>query len=62
MLSKELKELELNGLVERKVHDTTPVLIEYHLTASGKDITNVIDAMIDWGVRHRKQVIRPVTV
>lgn len=57
MLSKELKELELNGLVERKVHDTTPVLIEYRLTASGKDITNVIDVMIDWGIKHRKQVI-----
>lgn len=49
MLSKELKELELNSLVEQKVHNTTPVLIEYSLTVSGKDITNVIDAMIDWG-------------
>lgn len=57
MLSKELKELELNSLVERKVHNTTPVLIEYKLTASGKDITNVIDAMIGWGMNHRKQVI-----
>ena len=57
MLSKELKELELNSLVERKVHNTTPVLIEYELTPSGKDITNVIDAMIGWGVNHRKQVI-----
>jgi len=57
MLSKELKELELNSLVERKVHNTTPVLIEYNLTLSGKDVTNVIDAMIGWGMKHRKQVI-----
>lgn len=57
MLSKELKELELNSLAERKVYNTTPVLIEYRLTESGKNITNVIDAMIDWGVMHRKQVI-----
>jgi DNA-binding HxlR family transcriptional regulator len=61
MLSKELKELELNSLVERKVHNTTPVLIEYSLTKSGKDITNVIDAMIDWGVMHRRQVIKEQT-
>lgn len=29
MLSKELKELEINGIMERRVHDQTPVLIEY---------------------------------
>jgi len=57
MLSKELKELELNSLVERKVHSTTPVLVEYGLTASGRDIANVIDSMIDWGMKHRKQVV-----
>ena len=57
MLSKELKELELNSLVERKVHHTTPVLIEYGLTPSGKEIAQVIDSMIDWGMKHRKQVV-----
>src|SRR4051812_17303648 len=34
MLSKELKELELNGMVERKVYDAIPVLVEYELTES----------------------------
>lgn len=58
MLSKELKELELNSLVVRKVHHTTPVLIEYSLTSSGRDITKVIDAMIGWGMKHRKKVIK----
>ena len=62
MLSKELKELELNSLVERKVHNTTPVLIEYGLTNSGKDIANVIDAMIDWGMKHREQVVPSRTI
>lgn len=57
MLSKELKELEINGLVERKVYNQTPVLIEYRLTISGKEITSVIDAMINWGIMHRAQVI-----
>ena len=42
MLAKELKELELNSLAERKVHSTTPVLIEYELTNSGKDIAKWI--------------------
>ena len=57
MLSKELKELEINGIVERKVYDHKPVLIEYQLTASGKNFANVIDAMIDWGMEHRREVM-----
>lgn len=58
MLSKELKELEINGIIERKVYNQTPVLIEYELTQSGKHIIDVIDAMIDWGLTHRKSEIR----
>ncbi|RZJ92650.1 MAG: transcriptional regulator [Chryseobacterium sp.] len=58
MLSKELKELEINGFVMRQVYHQTPVLIEYVLTDSGKNITKVIDAMIDWGMTHRSEVIK----
>ncbi len=58
MLSKELKELEINGIVERKVYNLTPVLIEYKLTDSGKNITTVIDAMLDWGLTHRKEATK----
>ncbi|AHM62363.1 transcriptional regulator, HxlR family protein [Flammeovirgaceae bacterium 311] len=35
MLSKELKELELNGIVKRTVSNTTPVIVAYGLTDSG---------------------------
>ena len=62
MLSKELKELEMNSIVERKVYNQTPVLIEYRLTKSGKDIANVIDSMIDWGMVHRTQAITKTDV
>lgn len=58
MLSKELKELEINGIVERKVYNQTPILIEYILTESGKSITSVIDSMIDWGMLHRTEAIK----
>ena len=57
MLSKELKELEINGIVERKVYNQIPVLIEYELTESGKNITKVIDSMIEWGITHRTLTI-----
>lgn len=58
MLSKELKELELNGIVNRIVHSTKPVLIEYELTESGNNLTEVIDAMVKWGLLHRHHSIK----
>lgn len=57
MLSKELKELELNGVVKRNVYDTTPVRVEYELSESGKKILEVLDSMIEWGLAHRQNVM-----
>ncbi len=54
MLSKELRELELNGILKRNVFDTVPVVIEYELTESGKSIADVLNKMIEWGLKHRK--------
>jgi DNA-binding HxlR family transcriptional regulator len=59
MLSKELKELELNGIVQRKVYNTMPVTVEYELTSSGKSFKKVLDVMVEWGLQHRKIVIGP---
>lgn len=33
-------------------------LIEYRLTESGKNLANVIDSMIDWGITHRAQEVK----
>lgn len=55
MLSKELRELELNGIIKRTVHNTIPVIIEYEFTESGKNIKSVLDAMVEWGLEHRKK-------
>lgn len=57
MLSKELKELELNGIVKRTVYDTLPVSVEYELTPSAKSLNEVLDIMVEWGLKHRKAVI-----
>lgn len=54
MLSKELKELELNGIVKRTVYDTIPVTIEYEFTESGRNIKSVLDSMVEWGLEHRR--------
>ncbi|MNU69028.1 putative HTH-type transcriptional regulator YtcD [compost metagenome] len=58
MLSKELKELELNGIVTRTVYDSIPVVVEYELTESAKQLSDVMDSMIHWGINHRKGIIQ----
>jgi len=57
MLSKELKDLEVNDIVTRTVYDTIPVTVEYELTKSGNSLNTVLDAMIAWGIQHRITVI-----
>lgn len=58
MLSKELKELEVNELVIRTVYDTKPVTVEYELTPYGKTLQSVINEMAKWGAMHRKRIIK----
>lgn len=56
MLSKELKELEMNKIVKRTVQNTTPVLIEYNVTEYSKSFGKIIIEMIKWGINHRQQL------
>jgi DNA-binding HxlR family transcriptional regulator len=51
LLSDRLKELEAEGVVTRDVTATTPVLIEYHLTERGHDLTKVMDELARWAER-----------
>jgi DNA-binding HxlR family transcriptional regulator len=57
MLSKELRDLEANGIVKRTVYATVPVNIEYELTESGLSFQNVLNVMLEWGLQHRKNVL-----
>lgn len=57
MLSKELQELEINGLVSRTVCDTKPISVEYALTPYSDSLSEVIMAMHKWGRQHRGKVI-----
>jgi DNA-binding HxlR family transcriptional regulator len=58
MLSKELKELEMNELVKRTVLDTKPVTVEYELTSYGGSLEKVITELVSWGSKHRKRIFR----
>ena len=57
VLSKELKELELNEFVTRRVCDTRPVTVEYELTDYSLTLGKVIEALQEWGLQHRARII-----
>lgn len=56
MLSKELQELEINGLVSRTVMETKPVTVEYELTEYGQTLRPIIAEMASWGRQHRERI------
>jgi DNA-binding HxlR family transcriptional regulator len=58
MLSKELRELEMNELVKRTVYDALPVIVEYSMTAYGKTLERLIGELQTWGEQHRKRILR----
>jgi DNA-binding HxlR family transcriptional regulator len=57
ILSKELKELELNEFVTRTVYATSPVTVEYALTKYSQSLNKIIEEMREWGVQHRKRMM-----
>lgn len=57
MLSKELKELEINQLITRTVYDTFPPTVEYAITDHGHSLDIVILSLKNWGAIHRKKII-----
>ena len=57
MLSKELRDLEINQLVKRTVYDTVPVSVEYSLTKYGDSLDSVITELRKWGIQHRKRIM-----
>ena len=58
MLSKELRELEMNELVRRTVYDTVPVVVEYSMTAYGETLEKLIEELQVWGTQHRKRILK----
>lgn len=48
-LSRTLKHLVKEGIVERHVLHTAPVSVEYSLTASGRELSDALHELKGWG-------------
>jgi DNA-binding HxlR family transcriptional regulator len=49
VLTQQLRELEADGIVSRKVYPQVPPKVEYSLTVRGKSLLPVVHAMCKWG-------------
>ncbi|WP_242217732.1 helix-turn-helix domain-containing protein [Bacillus cereus group sp. BfR-BA-01380] len=56
MLTRQLRELEADGVIHREVYKEVPPKVEYSLTEFGKSLTPIIIMMRDWGNQYRMQI------
>jgi DNA-binding HxlR family transcriptional regulator len=56
VLAAELKDLELNGFVKRRVYTETPIVIEYELTEYALTVRPVLNSLAEWGGMHRRKI------
>lgn len=56
MLTKHLRELEADGIVDRTVYPTVPPKVEYSLTAYGRSLERALEAICDWGRIHMQRI------
>ncbi|MBS2968677.1 winged helix-turn-helix transcriptional regulator [Metabacillus sp. KIGAM252] len=56
MLTQQLRELEDDGAIERKVYNQVPPKVEYFLTDYGWSLKEILDSLCAWGEQHIERV------
>ena len=56
MLTQQLRQLEADGLIGRKIYPEVPPRVEYSLTEFGQTLKPVFDAMHNWGTGYLEQI------
>lgn len=57
ILSMQLRELEKDGMIYRKVYPEVPPKVEYGLTEVGESIKPILSSMCEWGKEYQKPSI-----
>ena len=55
VLTQNLKDLEKDGIVKRKVYPVVPPKVEYSLTEKGMELKSVLDMMKEFGLKYKDQ-------
>ena len=56
VLTAQLRDMEVNGLVHREVYAEVPPRVEYSLTELGRSLKPILDSMWSWGEGYKKQL------
>ena len=54
VLTAQLRDMEENGLVSRKVYAEVPPRVEYSLTETGMSLKPLLDVMANWGTQYKE--------
>jgi len=52
-LTKQLKELEQQGILEKTIYPVIPMKVEYRLTEAGKDLLPILEQLEKWGDKYK---------
>jgi DNA-binding HxlR family transcriptional regulator len=55
MLTQQLREMEENNLIVRKVYEQVPPKVEYSLTVYGEKLRLILESMKEWGMEYAKE-------
>jgi DNA-binding HxlR family transcriptional regulator len=62
MLTQQLRELEADGIVARRVYPTVPPKVEYSLTEYGRSLKRALQVICDWGRNHMERIGAELTL
>lgn len=61
MLTQQLRELEKDGLISRRVYAQVPPKVEYTITPLAKNLEPILDALCLWGAEYKKNIDKEST-